>query len=383
MELDTFKLERTGEALQQLGLQRALFFDFYNVSYLTGYTFFFENGPSPFTRGTAAAIFTPGHISLVAEAPEASLSAEGWTGTVYAYEGYGYRVSLPAAEHFLNALARAVEAHLPTHGKIGIEKAYLSAQAWEKLQALRPDVTWVDLAPEVMFQVRAIKSSAELAKLRVCARLAEVGQEAVRRMVQTAGHAEISVYNAAKAAMEAHIGGRFALQNALHGGPNAGSPFPGMPGRYELQSGDLLISDMVPYYDGYWGDTCSTFVVGGETAVTDEHRRLHQIARDAFLKGLDAVKPGITGGELDDLVRGYVRQQGYEYPHHTGHGLGVSNHEEPRIIISGPTVLQPGMVVVMEPAVYVPGVGGVRQERMFMVTADGAELLSHNSLDLA
>lgn len=383
MELDAFKLERTGEALQSLGLQRALFFDFYNVSYLTGYTLFLENGPSPFTRGTAAAIFAPGHIALVAEVPEVALSAEGWTGTAYAYEGYGYRDSLPASDHFLNALARAVEAHMLTHGKIGIEKAYLSVQAWEKLQALRPNINWVDLPPEVMLQARAVKSPAELTRLRGCARLAEVGQEAVRRTVQTAGHTEISVYNAAKTAMEAYAGGRFALQNALHGGPNAGSPFPGMPGRYELQRGDLLISDMVPYYDGYWGDTCSTFVVGGEAAITAEHRRLHQIAWHAFLKGLDAVKPGITGGELDNLVRGYVHQQGYEYPHHTGHGLGVSNHEEPRVIINGQTVLQPGMVVVIEPAVYVPGVGGVRQERMFIVTADGAELLSHNPLDLA
>jgi Xaa-Pro aminopeptidase len=156
-----------------------------------------------------------------------------------------------------------------------------------------------------------------------------------------------------------------------------------LPTDYTLQAGDLVISDMVPYLQGYWADTCSTYVVGGVGAVNDEHRRIHKISNDAFLKGLDAARPGVTGGELDDLVRGYVRRQGYEYPHHTGHGLGVSNHEEPRFIIGGRTVLQPGMVCVLEPGVYIEGFGGVRQERMFLITEAGAELLSFNSLELA
>jgi len=99
--------------------------------------------------------------------------------------------------------------------------------------------------------------------------------------------------------------------------------------------------------------------------------------------GLEAVRPGVTGGQLDEIVRGYIRQQGYEYPHHTGHGVGVSNHEEPRIIIGAQTVLEPGMVCVFEPGVYVEGFGGVRQERMFLVTNDGAELMTHNSFELS
>jgi Xaa-Pro aminopeptidase len=78
-----------------------------------------------------------------------------------------------------------------------------------------------------------------------------------------------------------------------------------------------------------------------------------------------------------------VSQNGFDYPHHTGHGSGVSNHEEPRIIPGSPTVLQPGMVLMMEPGIYIEGYGGVRQERMVLVTEDGAELLSHNPLELS
>jgi Xaa-Pro aminopeptidase len=360
MELDVFKLERTKEALRKLGLELALFSDFYNVSYLTGYTMFFENGPNPFTRGVAAALLAPGQVTLLAEAQEQSLAEDGWMGVTESFEGYGYQAPSAPAAAFIEALAQVMERELPPQARVGVEKTYLPAAAWERLQAVRPGVTWVDLPAGLMPAVRAVKSSAELERLRACAQLAEVGQDRVRELVQQPGGSEIEVYSLAKAAMEAFAGGRFALQCALHGGRNSAHVFPGAPTDYVLRAGDLIISDMVPYLQGYWGDTCSTYVVGGASAVSDEHRRLHRISRDAFLKGLDAVRPGITGGELDDLLRGYVRQHGYEYPHHTGHGLGVSNHEEPRIIIGGQTALQPGMVCVMEPGVYVQGFGGVR-----------------------
>lgn len=378
MQLDTYKLERTRAAL---GVDVAIFADFYNVSYLTGYTAFFENGPSPFTRGTAAAIFTAEQVVLVAEGPGDPAEAGGWSGVPVHYVGYAYQAGPHPVTNFVNALARAADV-LPQSGRIGVEKGYLPVSAWERLQDLRPNVEWVDLPPALMLDVRAIKGPAEMERIRACARLAEVGQNAIREAVQQPGKTEIEVYNHAKRVMEQHAGGRFALQNALHGGPNADSPFPGMPTDYALKPGDLIISDMVPYLEGYWGDTCSTFVVGGEAAINEQARQMHAISRDAFMRGFEAARPGVTGGELDALVRGYVRDQGYEYPHHTGHGIGVSNHEEPRIIIDSQTVLEPGMVVVLEPAVYVPGVGGVRQERMFVITDDGADLLSHNAFEL-
>jgi Xaa-Pro aminopeptidase len=387
MEIDVFKLERTRAALQALGVEVALFSDFYNVSYLTGYTTFFENGPSPFTRGFAAVLFAPQQLTLIAEgasgSTSGSLGAGEWTGTGESFEGYGYHIPLAPPASYIEAIARAAARDLPQHGKIGVERAYLPAAIWLKLIELRPEVTWIDLPTELMLQVRAVKSPTELERLRACAKLAEVGQEAVRQLVREPGCSEIQVYSQAKAMMEAYLGERFALQNALHGGPNSGSPFPGTPSAYVLRAGDLVISDMVPYYNGYWGDSCSTYVVGGADAITAEHRRIHQISRDAFLKGFDAIKPGLTGGQLDTIVRDHVRQFGYEYAHHTGHGVGVSNHEEPRLVMGSQTVLKAGMVCLMEPAVYIPGFGGVRQERMVLVTEQGAELMSHNSFELA
>lgn len=382
LKIDVFKYERTRQALGELGLECALFTDFYNVSYLTGYTTFFENGPSPFTEGRAAALFLPGEVVLIAEGAGGTVEQAGWTLHGESFTGYSYTQGAPPLHNFCNAVLTAVSRYAPARGPIGCELTTLPAQIYTGLRDLRPDLTWVDLPHMTMRLVRAVKSEVEIAALEACARLAEVGQEAVRQAVQQPGQTEIAIYNQAKAAMEAYVGERFALQNALHAGLNTQSPFPGMPTRYTTQPGDLVISDMVPYYNGYWGDTCSTYVVGGPDAITDQHRQLHRIALEAFSLGFEAARPGVLAGEIDRIVRSYIEKHGYSYPHHTGHGLGVSNQDEPRIVIGATVPLAANMVVVIEPPVYVPGWGGLRLERMFRITADGAQLMSYNAFDL-
>jgi Xaa-Pro dipeptidase len=383
MQLDAFKLERTQSALQQMGLETALFTDFYNVSYLTGYTQFFENGPSPFTRGAAACLFAPRNVTLIAEVPEEEVNANGWAGRGVFYQGYNFKATTPPMDHFVQAVVEAAVQELPIKGRVGIEKDFLSISVYERLLDVRPHLEWVALPSSLMMNVRAVKSLGEILKLRDCARLCEVGQVVVRDLVQDPGMSEIEIYSQAKARMEQAVKGRFALQDALHSGLSTQSAFPGMPTDYIPQRGDLLISDMVPYYNGYWGDSCSSYVVGGENAITDTHRAMLKIALEAFEIGFAASRPGVTAGEIDALVRGHIAKQGYQYPHHTGHGLGVSNHEEPRIIIDGPTTLEAGMVMVIEPPVYQEGFGGLRLERMYLIKDDGAELIAHNPFDLA
>lgn len=379
MRLDPFALDRTWRALTQAGLTGALFTDYYNVSYLTGYTTFLENGPSPFTRGAAAVLLLPDEAHLVAEVPAAEVRRENWTGTATGYPGYSATGAITGVREFVDATLAMLRQRLPASGRFGLELAHLPAAIHGPLTE-SASRTWVDLDPQLMLQVRAVKSEEELARIAAAGRLAEVGQLAVRDLVQTPGLTEIEVYNGAKLRIEQAAGQRIALQNALHGGERSAYPVPGMPTNEVLQAGDLIISDMVPYFDGYWADSCSTFAVGG--VVTDVARRMHAISRDAFERGFEAARPGITGGALVEIVQGEVKRAGFVYDHHTGHGVGVSNHEEPRITPGSETVLEPGMVVLLEPGVYTPGVGGCRQERMFRITENGAELMTHNPLEL-
>jgi Xaa-Pro aminopeptidase len=108
-------------------------------------------------------------------------------------------------------------------------------------------------------------------------------------------------------------------------------------------------------------------------------RKIWNIVRDALRRGIDAVKPGIRACDLDAQLRGFIRDAGYEpYPHHSGHGLGASFHEEPRIVPYNELPLAENMIIALEPGIYLSGVGGVRLEDVVLVTADGCELLTRH-----
>jgi Xaa-Pro aminopeptidase len=137
-----------------------------------------------------------------------------------------------------------------------------------------------------------------------------------------------------------------------------------------------VILDFVARRDGYWGDNADTHFAG---APSGELAKLRSLVWDTLRWAIEQVKPGVVARELDQAVRARIRAAGYPpYPHHTGHGLGVSYHEEPRIVPYNPLPLAPEMVVALEPGVYLPGVGGVRLEHVVRVTADGCEILTRH-----
>jgi Xaa-Pro aminopeptidase len=96
------------------------------------------------------------------------------------------------------------------------------------------------------------------------------------------------------------------------------------------------------------------------------------------LAGLDAVRPGATGAQIDAACRRVLARHGLDgyFGHDTGHGVGLTIHEGPRLAADSDDELEPGMIVTVEPGVYVPGFGGVRLEELALVTAQGREVLT-------
>ena len=107
-------------------------------------------------------------------------------------------------------------------------------------------------------------------------------------------------------------------------------------------------------------------------------RGWYQAVLDAQLAGISAVRPGVTAGEVDEAARSVLRKAKLDqyFTHSTGHGVGLEIHEPPRLGKAQPEILQPGMVITIEPGIYVPGKGGIRIEDMVVVTPKGAEVLT-------
>jgi Xaa-Pro dipeptidase len=222
--------------------------------------------------------------------------------------------------------------------------------------------------------LRAVKTPEEIIKLRAALALCDQSQADVRMLLQP-GVSEIALWGELKAGLEVQAGGRLPMLADLVAGVRTGE-MGGLPGAYVLQEGDPVIADIVPRLDGYWGDICGTHFVGAPSAGM---AKMRQIVLDALRRGMDAVRPGVIARDLDAMLRETIRAAGYEpYPHHSGHGVGVSYHEEPRLVPYNDMALAPDMVIAIEPGIYLPGVGGVRLENVVLVTQDGCELLTRH-----
>ena len=108
---------------------------------------------------------------------------------------------------------------------------------------------------------------------------------------------------------------------------------------------------------------------------------MYRAVLEAQLAGIDAVRPGITGGKVDRVVRGVLKlhKLDRQFTHSTGHGLGLEIHEPPRLGRKDKTRLQAGMTITIEPGVYIEGVGGIRIEDTVLVTERGCEVLTPTS----
>jgi Xaa-Pro aminopeptidase len=183
---------------------------------------------------------------------------------------------------------------------------------------------------------------------------------------------ELELWALVRAAIEGEAGARTPVLADLVAGPRT-AEVGGAPGSRALADGDLVLCDLVPRRDGYWGDSCATFAIGEPSPGAHRH---HRAAADALARAIEAVRPGAVAGDIDALAR-----TGLDYPHHTGHGLGTAYHESPRLVPGNATVLEAGMVIALEPGSYGDG-EGVRVEQIVLVTDDGCEVLSGHNLEL-
>jgi Xaa-Pro dipeptidase len=366
-------LARFHDLLRSRRIPAALLSSPWTIAWLTGYAPPVQTGPSPFETGPALAWWCDGEITLITSDAEAP-AARATGAPTREYVGYCIEdplTSIPGRH--ATVLREVLTTARCVRSPVGIEEQFLPASVLPVVQDVLAGATLQPM-DGAFAELRAVKTPEEIGKLRRALALCDLGQATVRENLR-AGVAEIALFAETKGRMEAAAGTRLPLLADFVGGVRTGE-MGGLPGTYTLREGDGLITDLVPRLDAYWGDNCGTHYVG---APSPEMQRRHAVVGEALRRGIDAVRPGVRARDLDALLRGAVRDAGYEpHPHHSGHGIGVSFHEEPRIVPYNDTPLAPGMVVALEPGVYLPGVGGVRLEDVVLVTEDGCEVLTRH-----
>lgn len=239
------------------------------------------------------------------------------------------------------------------------------------------------LGPTVIAVIEGLrrrKGPDEIEQLRLCMRATEAGHAWARRGVRP-GMTELDVYSGITAACVTAAGrpvvvyGDFAVSPgpARRGGP---------PTARVLREGDMLILDFSVVLDGYRSDFTNTLVVGGRPSA--DQSRLFDACRSALTAAERVLRGGTACQAVYDAVRATFAAAGLadHFPHHAGHGLGLAHPEAPYFVCHSTEELVPGDVVAVEPGLYVEGVGGIRIENNYLITADGCERLSRHEIAL-
>ena len=365
-------LERLGIFLKENSLAALLLSHPYSLTWLTGYAPPIETGPSPFEGGPALAWVAGGQVTLVVSDAEAGAAKAGGAA-MQDYLSYTIEAPIAGTRNQAEALGKVLAPFARLKGTVGVERDMLPAPLFEALQSALSSVAFRPV-DGLLDPLRAVKSAPELERIRAALALCDLAQEETKKLIRP-GVTEVEVWGALKARLEVQAGGRLPVLADFVAGART-AEIGGLPGTYALRAGDAVIADIVPRLDGYWGDNAGTHFVGEPSK---ELRKIYAVVLETLRQGLRAVKPGLKACDLDAQLRGLIREQGYPvYPHHSGHGIGASYHEEPRIVPYNQMKLEPGMVVALEPGIYVPGTGGVRLEDVVLVTASGCEVLTRH-----
>jgi Xaa-Pro dipeptidase len=244
----------------------------------------------------------------------------------------------------------------------------------------RPGDPYASTLIRTLADMRRKKDPDEIDLLRSCMRATEAGHAWARANVKP-GMTELDVYCGVNTA---------CIQEAGHAmivyGDFAVSPGPerrgGPPTRRVLQPGDMLILDYSVVIGGYRSDFTNTLVIGKKP--TADQERLYQLCIAAMAAGEKELRAGAVCLTVYQAVRGVFEKAGMAefFPHHAGHGLGLSHPEAPFFVRLADETLLTGDVVTLEPGLYVPGIGGIRIEHNYFVTTAGPEQLSQHVIAL-
>lgn len=268
----------------------------------------------------------------------------------------------------------AAPAFVSRHGwkSLAVESSHLSYHSYRELErALDPVVLVPGLG--LVERLRQVKDQAEIGLLRQAVQLTDRAFEHILQyIVPGVTEKDLALeldYFMGKNGSEGVSFPTIVATGARGARPHA------VPGGVALREGDLLLMDFGAVWQGYHADLTRTVAVG---RAGEREREIYSIVLEAQRRAMEAIRPGETCEGIDAVAREWIAAAGYgnNFGHRLGHSVGLAIHEEPSLGSGQERLLEPGLVLTVEPGIYIPGWGGVRIEDLILVTGNGIEVLS-------
>lgn len=283
--------------------------------------------------------------------------------------------------NLLDAAASYLKEHIRSrHGwRLGFEADYLTVSSRKRLAGKLSSGIRLTETHGLVENARLIKDQDEVSLIIKAAKVgAALLSDATKAIKNGKNEAEV----AAEMEYSARIAGADAMSfsTIIAGGARSALPH-ARATKTAIPSGSFVVCDFGVILAGYCSDRTRTVFKGRPNA---DAQAVYQAVLEAQLAGIAVIKPGITAGEVDDACRKVLKSNSLDkyFTHSTGHGVGLEIHESPRLAAGQTQVLQSGMVVTVEPGVYVPGKWGVRIEDMVLITERGHEVLAPGRKEL-
>jgi Xaa-Pro aminopeptidase len=346
------RLQRLREALAEREAQSVLILDPINVGYLSG-----------FTGSTAALVVTPERQLFI-------------TDSRYSVQAHrecpGFElVVTPSSATYGETIADQVKGL--GVGELAIEGDFVTVSQHEKLVK---QMEGVALKPveELVRGLRRIKDAGEIASIRAACELADRAFEFVLTLLKP-GAVEREIAAELEFWMKKHGAEKEGFDTIVASGHRSALPH-GRASDKALETGDFITFDFGARLHGYNSDLTRTVVLG---QASEKQREVYQVVLDAQLAALAAIRPGLEGKTVDAVARDRIKAAGYgdHFGHGLGHGLGRQVHDHPGLSPKIEMTIEAGMVLTIEPGLYIEGWGGVRIEDDVLVTEAGCEALTH------
>lgn len=321
-----------------------------NVTYLTGYT------------GTESyAVILPGHRYFLTDfryVEQARRELKGFTIVLRDKKPYSVMVNEICERHQVR--------------RLGVESGRISFSLYRALSRNCPKTSLVAV-PDAVEALRVRKDRTEIAKIRESVDIMRLGMESLaatlapgmkEREIQAKLEYDTKMYGSQKPAFDIIIAAD----------PNSSMPH-AVTGETRVRENDLILVDMGCVYEGYHSDLTRCFFTG---RIPPLKQKIYNTVLQAQELGIRKAGPGVKAKDVDLACRDFIEKKGYGkfFGHGTGHGVGLEIHEAPSVSHRSAEVLEPGMVITVEPGIYLPGQFGVRIEDMLLITDRGAEVLT-------
>ena len=262
--------------------------------------------------------------------------------------------------------------------RMGFEGANLSYVDYNRLVEKTgiKDVVTVDNELAVL---RMVKSKDEIQKIAAAEAIGDDAFEYILGILGV-GMTEKDVALELEMFMKRKGADKLSFDVIAASGPNSAKPH-AIPSDRKLQKGDFLTMDFGCIYEGYCSDMTRTVVIG---TADERQKKIYNIVLDANLAVINGVRAGMTGKAGDAIARKIISEAGYgkNFGHGTGHSVGLYIHEEPRLGMRETRTLLPGMVLTVEPGIYIEGFGGVRIEDVVVIEENGVRNITFSPKEL-